>query len=111
MVKVGDKIRFRPHAWLNVGLEKSWAGESIPDMVTGRVVYINEEHGIYRVAYDCHGLTQYETFKLEAVCDSDTNLHETTPTPGGYKNANKTGSGRTPWWATQRDKQTRSQKF
>ena len=75
MVKVGDKIRFRPHAWMNVGDDKRWAGVSIPDKVTGRVVYVNEEHGIYRVAYDCHGLTQYETFKLEAVCDSDTEVY------------------------------------
>ena len=97
-MQVGDKIRFRPHAWMNVGLEKSWAGESIPDMVTGTVVMVNAAHGIYRVAYDCHGLTQYETFKLEAVCDSHTKVPETSPTPGGYKSTKH--GGRAPWWAT-----------
>lgn len=87
MVQVGDKIRFRPHAWLNVGDDKRWAGVDIPDMVTGRVVYINEAHGIYRVEYDCHGLTQHETFKLEAMSNSDTETQVTNPTPGGYKSA------------------------
>lgn len=75
MIQVGEKIRFRPHAWLNVGEDSLW-GSDIPDMVTGTVVMVNEEHGIYRVAYDCHGLTQYETFKLEAVCDSHTKVPE-----------------------------------
>ena len=98
-MQIGDTIRFRPHAWLNVGENSLW-GSGIPDMVTGTVVYVNEEHGIYRVEYDCHGLTQYETFKLEAMCDSDNETQVTNPTPGGYKSVPK--GGRSPWWATKK---------
>lgn len=86
MVKLGDTIRFRPHAWLNVGENSLW-GSGIPDMVTGTVVYVNEAHGIYRVEYDCHGLKQYETFKLEAVFNSETPAQISKPTPGGYSSA------------------------
>lgn len=98
-MQIGDTITFRPHAWLNVGENSLW-GSNIPDMVTGTVVYINEAHGIYRVEYDCHGLTQYETFKLEAASNPDTEVPETSPTPGGYKNAKH--GGRAPWWATKK---------
>ena len=98
-MQIGDAITFRPHAWLNVG-ESSFWGSGIPDMVTGTVVMVNEEHGIYCVAYDCHGLTQYETFKLEAVSELDTDVPETSPTPGGYKSVPK--GGRSPWWATKK---------
>ena len=98
-MQIGDTIRFRPHAWLNVGENSLW-GSDIPDMVTGTVVMVNEAHGIYRVAYDCHGLTQYETFKLDAVSNLGIQTQTTNPTPGGYKNANK--HGRPPWWATKK---------
>lgn len=99
-MQIGDTIRFRPHAWLNVGANMMWANDRIPDKVTGTVVYVNEEHGIYRVAYDCHGLTQYETFKLEAVSNSDIQTQVTSPTPGGYKSVPK--DGRSPWWAAKK---------
>lgn len=108
MVQVGDKITFRPHAWLNVGEDKRWAGVAIPDKVTGTVVNVNEKTGTYRVEYEVHGHIDHETFKLP-VSETDTPMQETSPTPGGYKSSPK--GGRSPWWAKQRDKPTRSQKF
>lgn len=64
MVKVGDKIRFQPAAWLNLGGGREWGGKILPDKVTGTVTEVYEEHRWFRVEYEVHGRLYYEGFKI-----------------------------------------------
>lgn len=69
MVKVGDKVNFKPAAWENVGIERSWCGASIPATVTGTVVEIHITHGWYRVEYELNGKTYSEGLPLDYEAD------------------------------------------
>ena len=61
MIKLGDKVRFRPAA--NYDHSCGFPDE-LQIEVEGTVEYINEKHGFYRVHYKLPGCDGYECFKL-----------------------------------------------
>ena len=61
MIKIGDKVRFRPAA--NYDHSCGFPDE-LQIEVEGTVEYINEKHGYYRVRYELPGCDGHECFKL-----------------------------------------------
>lgn len=65
MPELGDKIRFRPAAFVGEGDDpKAMGWMMIPRVVTGTIVYINRPHRFYDVAYEIHGVKLREAFKF-----------------------------------------------
>lgn len=63
MIEIGDKIRFKPAAWLDNPEAYSFVTKQRE--VTGTVCYINEPHRYYRVVYErAPGCIGYECFKF-----------------------------------------------
>lgn len=62
MVEIGDAIRFKPTAFMTEGALTSF--NNAPVEVTGRVCYINYEHGFYRVRAEVEGGVLHECFKI-----------------------------------------------
>lgn len=71
IVKLGDKIRFRPTAWSEAGKAAGIDGlrwKPLKDVI-GTVTYINEAHRYYRVEYTLETMwgavwTDHECFKI-----------------------------------------------
>lgn len=65
MISLGSEISFVPCAWQGGGLGLNTLKSR---RVTGRVVYINKEHGFCRVVYELKNIfgrsTGHECFKL-----------------------------------------------
>lgn len=62
MIEIGDKITFQPSAFFS---DPSCFGAApIITKVTGWVVYVNQEHRFYRVAYKMPGCIGHECFKF-----------------------------------------------
>lgn len=61
MIKIGDPVTFIPAAFRDhsSGFPCELAAE-----LTGRVIYINEAHHYYRVAFDMPGCIGHECFKF-----------------------------------------------
>lgn len=65
MPELGDKIRFRPAAFVGEGDDpKAMGWMMIPRVVTGTIVYINRPHRFYDVEYEIHGVKLREAFKF-----------------------------------------------
>ena len=72
MIKLGDPVSFIPAAF-----QAHSAGfpEELAITLTGHVVYINQEHHYYRVAFDMPGCIGHECFKFTegSDCESEEN--------------------------------------
>ncbi len=66
MIEVGDKIRFKPAAFLERVSENQVQFYGAVIAVTGTVERIHAAHGWYRVEYEVNGVTQHECFPLVA---------------------------------------------
>lgn len=65
MPEIGEKVRFRPSAFVGEGEDPAPMGwHQIPRMVTGTIVYINRLHRHYMAEYQVHGVTLRESFKF-----------------------------------------------
>lgn len=60
--EIGDKLRFKPAAWMENPDRYSITPEG--RVVTGTIVQINGEHHWFRVAYNSGGGIGYECFKF-----------------------------------------------
>lgn len=60
--QIGDKVRFKPSAYFT-GVA-NFSGSELDVWVTGTVIYINEAHRYYRVAYEKPGCIGHECFKF-----------------------------------------------
>lgn len=65
MIEIGDKISFIPDAFSRG--DPAHPNPYAAHTVSGRVVYINREHGWYRVKYTYHDgrYKDHECFRLE----------------------------------------------
>lgn len=65
MPELGEKIRFRPAAFVaEATREDQRSVFDMPRVVTGKIVYINKPHRWYDVAYECNGVRLREGFKF-----------------------------------------------
>lgn len=64
MIKIGQIVSFIP-GW-NTSIVYSEA-ERREKAVTGKVVYVNEQHQCFGVAYACGGTVQKESFKFTQI--------------------------------------------
>lgn len=64
MIELGDKRRFVPCGYVEHVKETDRVRYEAVDIVTGEVVYINQAHGFYRVAYEVRGILFHECFPL-----------------------------------------------
>ena len=60
--EIGDKIRFRPAAWMES--PEHYSSRPVGREVTGPGVQINTKNRWFRVAYDRGGQTGFECFKF-----------------------------------------------
>lgn len=63
-VCIGQNVTFRPHCALSASLLHLPGGEIALEFVTGRVSYINREHGFYQVDYRVFGARFAECFRF-----------------------------------------------
>lgn len=64
-LRLGDKLRFVPAAWLKKNSEAELRyHDRIPRDVLGIVEYINTAHRFFRVRYEAAGTVQHECFKF-----------------------------------------------
>lgn len=72
-MKLGDKIRFTPSAFMDIDEGKNknaWAVVcGVESQVTGTVVQIHRAHSWARVEYELFGKKYYETFKTPIIRD------------------------------------------
>lgn len=64
MIKIGQTVRFVP-GW-NTSLVDT-EEERREKEVTGEIVFINNQHQCFTVAYPCGGTVQKETFKFTQI--------------------------------------------
>lgn len=65
MPELGEKIRFRPAAFVaEATREDQRSVYDMPRVVTGTIVYINRPHRFYDAEYEIHGVRLREAFKF-----------------------------------------------
>lgn len=63
--ELGDPVRFRPSGFEGEGNDPISLGWLlVPKVVTGKIVYINQDHRFYDVEYEVHGVKLREAFKF-----------------------------------------------
>ena len=63
-IRIGAAYSFIPKAFIGEKAETLMGKKEIPAKVTGRIVYINESHRFFTVAYDVNGYTLRESIKF-----------------------------------------------
>lgn len=65
MPELGEKVRFRPAAFVaEATREEQRSVFDMPRVVTGKIVYINKPHRYFDVEYEVHGHRLREAFKF-----------------------------------------------
>ena len=64
-IRVGDKIRFQPEAFVTTTGKDQQQFGAMSHKVTGTVVLVNRANGWFRVRYETTFGTQHECFKFE----------------------------------------------
>ena len=68
MIRVGEKVSFIP-GWAISKVDDE--AEKLEKTVSGRVIYVNQNHQMFCVKYRCGGTMQKETFKLSQIGADD----------------------------------------
>lgn len=61
---IGDPYRFTPSGFTGESAGRTLGGQEVPRAVTGRIVYINQAHRFFTVAFTVNGVELKESFKF-----------------------------------------------